>query len=188
MNKIRELVYLIMFTYFFAFNYSCRKSCEPDLKENFIYNSEKNILPYKGGETLAFIDNITGDTINFYGDSIWTKYFETDWKGADCPIEIRNEWRKINYFSKGNVYNFQMFQTNYYFHVVLKNIELQTDFVSSIKTFDSLTIRNKIYYDVKLFSKSYVMPTQTNNCYYTNKNGIIKITSSLGDSLDFIGN
>ena len=81
-----------------------------------------------------------------------------------------------------------MFQTNYYFHVVLKNIELQTDFVSSIKTFDSLTIRNKIYYDVKLFSKSYVMPTQTNNCYYTNKNGIIKITSSLGDSLDFIGN
>ncbi len=56
-----------------------------------ILQSDKNLIPYKGGETLTFLHVNAGDTLTFIGEPKWTSYSNSSFGGADCVIETRRE-------------------------------------------------------------------------------------------------
>ncbi len=55
------------------------------------------------------------------------------------------------------------------------------------KVLDSISIQKNKYYDIYFYSNDYINPKpQDFGCYYTRKDGIIKLFSKTGDTWELI--
>ncbi|MFZ4796108.1 MAG: hypothetical protein ACOYMA_01355 [Bacteroidia bacterium] len=63
-NKVLILFIVIIFIY-----PSCSKDCEKSKVTKYLYQEDKDLIPYKGNEVLTFLHVNTGDTITFIGES-----------------------------------------------------------------------------------------------------------------------
>jgi len=173
---------------------SCKRDkCETTINYANIPQSDKNLIPYKGGETLTFLHVNTGDTLKFMGELNWTSYSNSSFRGADCPIEVKREGRGIAFInnqSKKMVLNqYVGATTSTYFEISFEDISIFTSLLFSDQKFqDSLTIQGKKYLEVYFYSNDDINPKPTNyGCYYTRSDGIIKLFSKTGETWELIG-
>lgn len=172
---------------------SCKRDkCETTINYANIPQSDKNLIPYKGGETLTFLHVNTGDTLKFMGELNWTSYSNSSFRGADCPIEVKREGRGIAFInnqSKKMVLNqYVGATTSTYFEISFEDISIFTSLLFSDQKFqDSLTIQGKKYLEVYFYSNDDINPKPTNyGCYYTRSDGIIKLFSKTGETWELI--
>jgi len=158
-----------------------------------IPQSSKDLIPYKGGETLTFLHVNTGDTVTFVGEPNWTAYSNSTFRGADCPIEVKREGRGIAFInsiqSKINVINqYVGATTSTYFEISFENLNIFTSLLFSNQRFqDSITIQGKKYFDVYFYSNDDSSPKPTDyGCYYTRTDGIIKLFTKTGETWELI--
>lgn len=175
---------------------SCeRDKCEKTVKHALIPQSDKNLIPYKGGETLTFMHVNTGDTIKFVGEPNWTDYSNSSYSGADCVIETRREGRGIAFFDNSSnklVINQYLLSNGLYissFEINFGNLFIRTTLLGSPfeKVLDSINIQKNTYYDVYFYSNDDTSPKPTNyGCYYTKEDGIIKLFTKTGETWELI--
>lgn len=157
-----------------------------------IPQSSKDLIPYNGGETLTFLHVNTRDTVTFVGESNWTGYSNSTFRGADCPIEVKREGRGIAFInnqSKKMVLNqYVGATTSTYFEISFEDMSIFTSLLFSDQKFqDSLTIQGKKYLEVYFYSNDDINPKPTNyGCYYTRSDGIIKLFSKTGETWELI--
>jgi hypothetical protein len=157
-----------------------------------IPQSDKDLIPYKGSETLFFLHVNTGDTLKFSGEPDWTSYSNSTFRGADCPIEVKREGRGIAFInnqSKNMVFNqYVGATTTTYFEISFDNLNIFTRLLFSNQKFlDSITIQGKKYFDIYFYSNDNTSPKPTDyGCYYTRNDGIIKLYTSAGESWELI--
>ncbi len=187
-----SLVFLLFYT-------SCSKDkgCNGTTVEYAnIPQSNKDLIPYKGGETLTFLHVNTGDTVTFIGESKWTSYSNSSFGGADCVIETRREGRGIAYSSKSNnkaivLNQFLSSSGTMYFEINFDDLYINTAYLWSTsphqKIQDSITIQSKKYYNIYFYSDDNISPQPINyGCYYTRTDGIIKLFTKTGDVWELI--
>jgi len=162
-----------------------------------IPQSDKDLIPYKGGETLTFLHVNTGDTLKFTGETNWTTYSNSTFRGADCPIEVKREGRGIAFFNNSSnnkiLLNQYILQNGSYvsaFEINFDNLFINTTLLGSPyeKIFDSISIQKNTYYNIYFYSNDNISPKPTNyGCYYTRTDGIIKLFSKTGETWELIG-
>jgi hypothetical protein len=160
-----------------------------------ILQSDKDLIPYKGGESLTFLHVNTGDTITFFGESKWTNYSNSSFGGADCVIETRREGRGIGFFNSSKnklVLNQHILSNGFYvssFEIDFDDLYIKSSLLDSPyeKILDSISIQKNKYYDIYFYSNDDINPKpQDFGCYYTRKDGIIKLFSKTGDTWELI--
>lgn len=158
-----------------------------------IPQSDKNLIPYKGGETLTFLHVNTGDTLKFTGELNWTSYSNSSFRGADCPIEVKREGRGIAFVNSNQSNKILINQyvgetTSTYFEISFEDLNIFTRLLfSNEKIQDSINIQGKKYFDIYFYSNDNINPKPTNfGCYYTRKDGIIKLFSKTGEKWELI--
>jgi hypothetical protein len=184
-----SLVFLLFYT-------SCSKDkgCNGTTVEYAnIPQSDKDLIPYKGGETLTFLHVNMGDSITFIGESKWTNYSNSSFGGADCVIETRREGRGIAYVNTNKSSQIVINQyigstSSAYFEIVYDNLMISSSLLFSNQKFqDSITIQGKKYFDIYFYSDDNINPKpQDYGCYYTRKDGIIKLFNKTGDVWELI--
>jgi hypothetical protein len=160
-----------------------------------ILQSFKDLIPYKGGETLTFLHVNTGDTITFIGDSKWTSYSNSSFGGADCVIETRREGRGIGFFNTSKnklVLNQHILSNGFYvssFEIDFDDLYIKSTLLDSPyeMVLDSITIQKNKYYEIYFYSNDDINPKPTDyGCYYTRTDGIIKLFNKTGDLWELI--
>jgi len=158
-----------------------------------IPQSDKDLIPYQGRETLNFLHVNTGDTVTFLGESKWTSYSNSSFGGADCVIETRREGRGIAYVNTNKSSQIVINQyigstTSTYFEIVYDNLMISSSLLFSNQKFqDSVTIQGKKYFDIYFYSDDNISPKPKDyGCYYTRKEGIIKLFTKTGDIWELI--
>ena len=155
--------------------------------------TNKNLIPYKGRETLTFLHVNTGDTETFIGEPMWTSYSNSSFGGADCVIETRREGRGISYVNKSKSKQIVFNQyigatTSTYFEITFEELNVFTRLLFSDDKFkDSITIQGKKYFNIYFYSNDDVSPKpQDYGCYYTRTDGILKLFTKTGDVWEII--
>jgi hypothetical protein len=175
---------------------SCSKECGNTIEMRYLYEDEKNLIPYKGNEVLTFLHVNTNDTVTFIGEPKWKTYFNTSYSGADCAIETKREGRGIAFVS--NIFNKSIFinqniqtQGNSKFFIDFQNLNIES--YSSWcnfnfdKKFDSIEIQKKVYHNVYFYSNDINENKPTDyGCYCTSKDGIIKMFFKTGETWELL--
>jgi hypothetical protein len=190
MKTIKQLTLLFIISCIYS---SCSKDCEKLKVTKYLYQEDKDLIPYKGNEVLTFLHVNTGDTITFIGESNWKTYYNTTYSGIDCSVEEKWEGRgiafvdhltnKIIYINNRKTQNWTTleidFENNYF---LIGLVSLGGNY-----EYDSLLIQNKIYYNISKFSNENLSPTPTDYYAYFNKsNGLIKLELENGDIWELI--
>jgi hypothetical protein len=187
-----SLVFLLFYT-------SCSKDkgCNGTTVEYAnIPQSNKDLIPYKGGETLTFLHVNTGDTVTFIGESKWTSYSNSSFGGADCVIETRREGRGIAFFDKISNKTIVINQRNTSGYTSTFELDFEGEYFitgaydfSTGRTkfdYDSLNIQNNTYNKIFKFNND-AYPRPTNYFVFCNsKYGILKFELSTGEIWELI--
>jgi hypothetical protein len=154
--------------------------------------NDKSQIPYKGNETLKFLSTSTYDTLIFNAEPEWSYYTNSKYYGADCPMENICQGRGIAFFNAiqnkkiviNQVYstdgNLQLLELNYNDLYTVKSGFPFTGF-----TYDSASINGRFYHNIRAITGKILMPKDV-GFWFTANEGIIKIYSNKGDTLNLI--
>jgi hypothetical protein len=195
---MKTKIFLVILICFLLYT-SCSKDKGCDgtaIEYENLSQANKNLIPYKGGETLTFLHKNTGDTITFIGESKWTSYSNSSFSGSDCVKETKLEGRGIAFSGVSNNKSIVLNQYisssgTMYFEINFDNLFINTAYLWSTSPYqkiqDSITIQSKKYYDIFFYSDDNIKPQPNDyGCYYTRKDGIIKLFTKTGDSWELI--
>ena len=177
---------------------ACSKApCETKTEYRYIPAKEREMVPYKGGEKLTFLHVNTRDTVVFEGESNWTQYYNGYSYGAGDGVcfvtEEKLEGRRIEFFSRalneGILINQYISENSgTVFEIKFRDLEIQSRrYRYTTGKADSMEIQGKVYRDVSFLTFDLRNPKPTDyGCFYTWKDGIIKMFSQTGETWELL--
>jgi len=185
-------IFIILFISFFTTMCSKDNKCGNGKTYYNLSENDKSQIPYKGNETIKFLNTSSSDTLTFKAEPEWSYYTNSKFYGADCPMEDICQGRGIAFFNViqnkkiviNQVYstdgNLQLLELNYNDLFTVKSGFPFTGF-----TYDSASINGHFYHNIRAITGKILMPKDV-GFWFTEKEGIIKIYTNEGDTLNLI--
>ena len=192
--KIKN-IFNILFISFFTTMCSKENKCGDGKTYYNLTENDKSQIPYKGNETIKFLNTSTSDTLTFKTEPEWSYYTNSKYYGADCPMENICQGRGIAFFNASQNKKIVINQL-YHSDINVEYIELNyNDYFTVSETFpfinmgkpnyDSVSINGIFYYNVRAVTGKIKQPKDV-GFWFTEKDGIIKIYTNEGDTLNLI--
>lgn len=187
----KQTIYIYLICFLSVLSCSKDKGCIHNTTNFEIPESDRKIvIPYKTGfEEIFFIRAKSKDTFMFKGQGWKTDFTELKTE-LEC-YQINNLQRWYNVYKDSIDAESIIIQ---FLHFYPGAPYLQIDYNNNTYiaaptpySQDSLTIQNQTYYNVQSFCNDYQPERNTGyKCFYNRKNGILKMETNDGDTIEFL--